>query len=44
VIEIVRTAFQSILKDMEFRDEAEKSKLDVDLVTGEEAGDYWRPF
>lgn len=35
-VQILRKAFQATLKDPAFLAEAEKSKLDIDLVTGEE--------
>lgn len=35
-VQLIRKAFQETLKDREFLDEAKKSKIDVDPVTGEE--------
>jgi tripartite-type tricarboxylate transporter receptor subunit TctC len=35
-VQILREAFQGTLKDKEFLAEAEKAKLDIDLVTGED--------
>lgn len=35
-VRLLRKAFQETLKDREFLDEAKKSKIDVDPVTGEE--------